>query len=124
MICSFLVCLSTTSFSQEEEIIYSGYPVVEASYSGGVTEMRKFIQENMEIPNGFHGTGKVYLRFTINELGEVGEIEIAKGIDECPACSDVAIAVFKKMPKWKPAYSFSDKKNVSSRFRLPIKFER
>lgn len=111
-----------TSFSQEEKIMTS--PVTEATYPGGHAEMIKFITNNLEIPAHFQGFGRIQLRFTVSETGEIKNIQVRRGIEECPECSDAAIEVLKKMPRWKPAFSSIENKEVASEYVLPIKFER
>lgn len=119
----FFMCFSL--FSQEKQYHDpSGSPITEASYPGGTSEMTKFIVKHLEVPAGFYGTDRVSLRFTVSETGEVKDIQIRRGIEGCEACSEAAIAVLTKMPRWKPAYSHPEKKEVESYFVLPIKFER
>jgi TonB family protein len=110
------------SFSQEKSSV-SNYPISDAIYPGGYAEMTKFIQENLEIPASFNGSGTVNLRFIISETGQVTNVMIRRGIEGCDTCSDAAVAVMNKMPNWAPAYSQIEKKNVESIFVLPIKFE-
>lgn len=116
---SFLLMVLTGAFSFSQTV----NSITEAVYPGGSAEMTKFIQSHLEIPADFSGSGMVNLRFVINERGEVSNVIVRRGIDGCEACSSAAIAVMQKMPKWKPAYSVSEKKNVESLHVLPIKFE-
>lgn len=116
---SFLLMILTGAFSFSQTV----NSITEATYPGGSAEMIKFIQSHLEIPADFSGSGTVNLRFVINEKGEVSDVIVRRGIDGCEPCSNAAIAVMQKMPKWKPAYSVPEKKNVESIHVLPIKFE-
>lgn len=116
---SFLLMVFTGAFSFSQTI----HSITEATYPGGTSEMTKFIQSHLEIPGDFFGSGTVSLRFIINEKGEVRNVIVRRGIDGCERCSNEAIAVMEKMPKWKPAYSVPEKKNVESIHVLQVKFD-
>ena len=64
-------------------------------------------------------TGKVKVKFVINEDGSVSDVELAKGIDE--ECDKEALRVVSNMPKWTPGQR--DGKNVKVYFTLPIMFK-
>jgi periplasmic protein TonB len=44
--------------------------------------------------------GTVVVAFVVDELGNVGQIQVAKGIH--PDCDSAAAAVIRAMPRWKP----------------------
>lgn len=117
--------VSFSLYSQEKLIHHSSRsPISEATYPGGYSEMIRFINEHLEIPDDFYGVGRVNLRFTVSETGMIKDIQVRRGIEGCATCSESAIKVLKKMPHWKPAYSYPEKKEVESYVVLPIKFER
>lgn len=67
-------------------------------FKGGQMELMKFIGKNMVYPDSAKAnqiSGKVYLKFTITETGNVENILITKGIRDCKACDDEAIKVIK-----------------------------
>ena len=64
-------------------------------------------------------TGKVLVKFVINEDGSVSDVELAKGIDD--ECDKDALRVVSNMPKWIPGQR--DGKNVKVYFTLPIMFK-
>lgn len=116
---SFLLMVLSGAYSFAQ----TANSITEATYPGGVAEMTKFIQSHLEIPADFSGSGAVNLRFVVDEKGEVSNVVVRRGIDGCEPCSNAAIAVMQKMPKWKPAYSNPEKKHVESIHVLSIKFE-
>ena len=79
---------------------------VNAEFMGGLPAMMQFIQENLQYPpyaREKHITGKVSLRFIINSLGYIEEVEILKGIKNCKECDDEAKRLVYSMPRWHPA---------------------
>ena len=90
-------CLRTTSYFQEEiteiekyakrkhidkdEVIFADPDSPPTFKDGGDIGLKKFIQENLSYPKtGECVTGKVYVGFTVDTLGNVKDIEIKKGI--------------------------------------------
>jgi protein TonB len=103
-----------------DEYVHKHVEVV-AEFPGGQAALNQFIAANFIYPpfaleNNI--SGKVYVVFEILASGEVSNIKIANGIDNCTACNDEVIRIIRKMPKWKPA--MKDEKPVSSYFKLPI----
>jgi len=100
------------------------YTVVEenAEFPSGINAMGKFIQQNLKIPqqaiDAGLGSTKIFLRFIVNETGEISNVEVLKGVIGCPDCDKEAVRVVKSMPKWKPA--LVNGKSVKSFFNLPM----
>lgn len=105
------------SFSQ-------GIREVDAEFPGGYAEFMKYIQQNLEIPDDFNGSGRVQLRFVISETGEVKDVQLRRGIEGCDKCNEAAIKVIEKMPNWKPAYSPEKESNIETHYLIPIQFEK
>ena len=63
--------------------------------------------------------GTVFVKFVVNELGKVTDVEILRGID--PLLDKEALKVIKSLPDWKPGYQSG--KNVKVRMQVPIKFK-
>ncbi|MBL7718810.1 MAG: energy transducer TonB [Flavipsychrobacter sp.] len=63
-------------------------------------------------------TGKVVLKFVVNETGTIQDITVTKPV--YPSIDSTAVAVLKKMPKWKPGRS--EGKPVKVYYTLPIRF--
>lgn len=104
------------SFSQSRD--------TDAEFPGGYNEFMKFIQENIEIPAEYSGSGKVAVRFRISETGEVKNVQLRRGIEDCLKCNESAIKTIEKMPNWKPAFSSEKQKNIETHYIIPIKFEK
>ncbi len=103
------------------------FTVVEemAEFPGGMQEMRNFIRINIVFPEivradpKFEGC-KVFLKFIIDESGDLVEPEVLKGCSY-KECDEEALRVIKLMPKWKPARMTG--RNVCSYFNLPVSFK-
>jgi len=95
-----------------------------AEFPGGQAEMIKFIQKNLQYPAMAREagiSGKCFLKFVVNETGNISNVEILKGVPGCPDCDKEAIRVVKAMPSWKPAKMTG--KSVKCYFNLPISFK-
>lgn len=93
-------------------------------YPGGPTEMKKFLAGNLVYPPiavELELEGKCHLQFVVNKTGEVSDVKVARGVNNCPECDKEAVRVVKKMPKWTPGKIKG--KAVDSKFNLPVKFE-
>jgi len=81
-----------------------------------------FFAKNLKYPtiareNGIEG--KVYLKFVINEKGEVTNPIIVRELGG--GCSREALRVLKKMPNWKPGRHGG--KNVKVYYTIPVHFK-
>ncbi len=95
-----------------------------AEFPGGIAEMAKFIQKNLQYPSMAREagiSGKCFLKFVVNEDGDISNVEVLKGVSGCPDCDREAIRVVKSMPKWKPAKMTG--RSVKCYFNLPISFK-
>ena len=63
--------------------------------------------------------GVVYIKFIVNNLGEIEKCKIIKSVD--PLLDNEAIRVISEMGKWIPAEMDGEKNSMS--FTLPIKFK-
>ena len=94
-----------------------------AEFPGGTAAMMKYIQQNVQYPAMAREagiSGKAFLKFVVNENGEISNVEILKGVPGCGECDREAIRVVKSMPKWKPAKMTG--RAVKCYFNLPFKF--
>ena len=95
---------------------------VDPTFPGGTAALYKFISENLKYPveaqeNGL--SGKVLLRFVINQKGEVENVEVTRGID--PSLDREAIRVVQSLPKWNPGTQRG--RPVKVWFAMPISFK-
>lgn len=93
-------------------------------FQGGPTQMMKFIQSNIKMPRSAMErgvNGKCFLRYVVGADGNIYNVEILKGVNNCPECDAEAIRVVQSMPKWKPGSQNGHA--VSCFFNLPINFQ-
>ena len=94
----------------------------EAMPRGGMKAFYKFLYQNIKMPkeaieNGVEGTA--YVRFIIDEEGNVPFAEVVEGREVGFGIDEEAIRLI-KLTKWTPGVSQG--KNVKQRKILPIKF--
>lgn len=97
---------------------------IEAEFPGGYAEMMKYFIKNMkypEIPLQSGIEGRVSLRFVVEKDGSIGNIDIQRGVPNCPECDKEAIRVIKSMPKWKAGKI--NGQAVRSYYTMPIVFK-
>jgi protein TonB len=96
----------------------------QAEFPGGISEMGKYIQKNLQYPSMAREagiSGKCFLKFVVNENGDISNVEVLKGVPGCNDCDKEAIRVVKSMPKWKAAKMTG--RSVKCYFNLPISFK-
>lgn len=97
-----------------------------AEYTGGVQEMIRFINANINFPekvkkDSTFSACKVYVKFDIDTAGYVQNAQIVKGCKGFDACDLEALRVVRLMPRWHPAVS--NGKKVKSVYSVPINFK-
>lgn len=91
-------------------------------FTGGFQALEEFITTNLNYPQEAKEAGiegRVFVSFIVEKDGSLSSIQLLKGIGH--GCDEEAIAVVKKMPKWKPATQRG--KPVRMRFQLPFVFK-
>ena len=92
-------------------------------FPGGMTELTKFIQENMQYPKiaikkGIEG--RVICQFTVTKDGSIEDIIVVRGLHK--SSDKEAVRVIKKMPKWKPGKNYkSEVKDF--KYTIPVTFK-
>lgn len=97
-------------------------PDVEAQFPGGIAEMVKWINENMNYPEiaiENEVQGKVYVSFVIEKDGSISNVEVLKGVSK--ELDIEAKRLIRSMPKWTPGELAG--KIVRSRYRIPVFFQ-
>lgn len=92
-----------------------------AEYPGGMKEMMHFLMRNVEYPQKAiedEVSGKVYLRFIVEENGAISNIEVVRSVS--PEIDEEAIRVIAYMPDWIPAKC--DGVPFRSTYMFPLKF--
>ncbi len=87
----------------------------------GPDGFREYLGKNLNYPkiaaeNGI--SGRVFVRFIVEEDGSVSNVTVVKGVD--PALDAEAVRVIKNSPNWKPGKQRGQKVRVS--FTFPINF--
>ncbi|MBA2613237.1 MAG: energy transducer TonB [Bacteroidetes bacterium] len=96
----------------------------QAEFPGGIAELGKYIQKNLQYPSMAREagiSGKCFLKFVVNENGDISNVEVLKGVSGCSDCDKEAVRVVKSMPKWKAAKMTG--RSVKCYFNLPISFK-
>ncbi len=96
----------------------------QAEFPGGIAEMAKYIQKTLQYPAMARDagiSGKCFLKFIVNENGDISNVEVLKGVPGCSDCDKEAKRVVNSMPKWKAAKMTG--KAVKCYFNLPISFK-
>lgn len=117
------VAVEVIAEEEEEEASDEVFFVVEnmPEFPGGENKMRAFIAQNVVYPdiaieNGI--SGRVIVQFVVNKTGQPSNIKVMRSID--PLLDKEAIAVIKKMPKFKPGMQRGKPVNVS--YIVPVTF--
>lgn len=92
---------------EETDEVFKWFQVQEkAAFPGGEEAMDQFIRDNMDIPEIAYEeaeSGTVLVTFTVEKNGSLSNIQIASKRKIGYGVEEAAIAVIKKMPRWKPA---------------------
>ncbi len=114
------------NLGQNKEEVKGIFDIVDepAAFPGGMAALRVFLSENIQFPEEMIEksiTGRVDVRFVVDETGKISNVTIKKGIPDCQECNEEAMRVVKTMPPFAPGKV--NGKNVASYFRLPITFK-
>lgn len=97
---------------------------LEPEFPGGRDSLMNFLRDNFIPPDELlelNLSGKVIVRFVVEEDGSVTHPVIEKSFKECQACDVEALRLIGIMPKWIPV---NDRNKSTKRLmRLPINFE-
>lgn len=109
-----------TKKDSEDNHVLAGVVEQMPSFPGGNYALLKYLEENVRYPDTEACvSGRVIVRFLINEDGSIGKVEIAKSL--APEFDAEAIRVVKAMPKWIPGMQMGEMVKVS--YTLPINFK-
>ena len=114
------ITIDTVTIDVIEEVIE--FPDIEATFPGGVLEMKKWVAENITYPEisiELNEQGRVYVSFVVEKDGRITNIKIERGVSK--DLDDEAKRVIRNMPNWKPGESKG--KRVRTKCSLPINFE-
>src|SRR3989344_3669472 len=103
-----------------EEIVIPDEP---AQFPGGHSEMMKFLGSKIVYPQGpaeLGIEGRCFIQFVVSKKGDISDVKVMRGVEDCPECDKEAVRVIKSMPLWRPGRVKG--KAVNSHFNLPVKF--
>ncbi|WP_229244089.1 M56 family metallopeptidase [Emticicia sp. CRIBPO] len=86
----------------EKQVIFTAVEE-NPEFTGGVSEMYKFINQNIKYPASAQRanvSGRVFLKFVVEKDGSIGNVHVLKGIGF--GCDEEAVKIVSSMPKWKP----------------------
>lgn len=107
------------STDQNDEIIFGAHPEIQPQYVGGPLKMMNDIKNNLQFPNSQACiSGRVYVNFIIDTLGQVSNVKIARGISE--EFDKEAERVVKLLNNWKPGTIRG--KKIAVKYTVPINF--
>ena len=86
--------------------------------------LKQYLADNIKYPQtavelGIEG--KCYLLFVVSASGNISNVEVKRGVPDCPECDKEAVRVVKGMPNWTPGKNGG--KAVNSTFNLPVSFK-
>ncbi len=130
---SILIILATFGFSyfavsQTTEITVNNdegifvYVSQMPEFPGGIPALKRYIGTHLIYPAEAREKkieGTVYARFEVTKTGEIGKVQIQKGVH--PILDKEAIRVIKTLPKFKPG--MQNKKPVNVWYSIPIAFK-
>ena len=110
-------------FEEDEDVEKEVYTIVEVmpEFPGGRDSLWAFMVKQLEYPSEAKEQkieGKVYVRFIVDEKGELSDFEVIRGIGG--GCNEAAIKVLEAMPLWTPGKHRG--KPVKIRMVLPFEF--
>lgn len=130
MLCSLSNAQNTQTITVKKE---TSSPIVtvsdsnsQPSFPGGLVELNKFISANLKFPEAYKSDSlfsscRVYVKFVVNENGDVVSPEIIRGCFKYDECDKEVLRVVRIMPKWNPGTK--DGKPIKHAYSLPIAFK-
>jgi len=105
--------------SEDNEV----FTIVETmpEFPGGQQKLMDYLSNNIRYPtsareSGIQGT--VYLGFIVNEVGDIEDIQVMRGLDS--SINQAAISAVEQMPKWTPGKQKGER--VKVKYTMPIRF--
>lgn len=90
-------------------------------FTGGNGKLKEWIDENIRIPEGFKGSERVFVSFTVHPDGSISDATIIRRPSKNEAVNQEALRLVNAMPKFRVKYYTPQKKNFH--LFLPITFK-
>jgi antitoxin component YwqK of YwqJK toxin-antitoxin module len=100
------------------------FPELEAEFSGGENELRRFLSENVKFPDiclDMNSYGLVFMKFVIEKNGAITNIELEINKTNCDGFVEEMERVLFKIPRFVSAQKYGI--NVRSQLRMPFNFK-
>lgn len=90
-------------------------------FPGGNGKLKEWIDENIRIPEGFKGSERVFVKFTVHPDGSISDPTIFRRPSKNEAVNQEALRLVNALPKFRVKYYTPQKKNFQ--LFLPITFK-
>lgn len=90
-------------------------------FPGGNGKLREWIDANIRIPEGFKGSERVLVKFTVQPDGSISDPEIWRRPSKNEAVNQEALRLVNALPKFRVKYYTPQKKSFT--YYLPITFK-
>lgn len=113
------VCDTTT-----RNEVFGNNPHRMPSFPGGDAALMRFISEHVVYPEEAyknHIEGKVIVQFLIEKTGKVGEVKVARSVNE--ELDREAVRVIKLLPDFTPGYNHIKHEPMEIWYTLPVTFK-
>lgn len=90
-------------------------------FPGGNGKLKEWIDENIRISEGFKGSERVVVSFTVHPDGSISDATIVRRPSKNEAVNQEALRLVNALPKFRVKYYTPQKKNLSN--LLPITFK-
>lgn len=90
-------------------------------FPGGNGKLKEWISENIRIPEGFKGSERVFVKFTVHPDGSISDPTIFRRPSKNEAVNQEALRLVNALPKFRVKYYTPQKKNFQ--LFLPITFK-
>lgn len=90
-------------------------------FPGGNGKLKEWIDENIRIPEGFKGSERIFVKFTVHPDGSISDPTIFRRQSKNEAVNQEAIRLVNALPKFRVKYYTPQKKNIH--LTLPITFK-
>jgi TonB family protein len=96
-----------------------GTDISKATFPTGETGLNNYLEKEFSWKQGqLTFEGKVYVKFVVDEGGEISDVNVLRGL--CEECDLEAIRIVRNMPNWLPATKHN--KPIRSEVVIPIRF--
>lgn len=100
--------------------IWGEYPYPRCEFPGGDGKLKEWLDENIKVPEGYKGSERVAVSFTVHPDGTISNPRIMRA-SKNEAANQEALRLVNALPKFRVKYYAPKKCNLT--YTLPIDFE-